>query len=94
MLYFTVGPTWVGALVALCDNHPGHGDCMFLLCEAGDGIVLKSAPLRWETEKIAGCQISVWGMVQHFLSGTSAASSKSAGSFVVRHYCGGESHHY
>jgi hypothetical protein len=28
---FTVGPTWVGALVAVCDNHPGHADCMFLL---------------------------------------------------------------
>jgi hypothetical protein len=32
----------------------------------------------------------VLGMVQHFLSGT----SKSAGSCVVRHYCGGESLHY
>ena len=55
--------TYVGgsACRSVCDNQPGHADCMFLLCQPRHGILLTSASLRWETEKIAGCQICMCG---------------------------------
>jgi hypothetical protein len=61
VLCFTVGPLWLGAVVAVRDNHPVHTDCMFMLCQPHNGNVLTGAPLRWETEKIAGYQICMRG---------------------------------
>ena len=50
MLFVTIGPLLVGALVEVCDKHPGHAECMVLVCR--DKCFFKLGSM-----KITGCQI-------------------------------------